>query len=69
MVMSEMVQSYFESPGTPSLADSESRLALGRAGRPDEAAAACLFLCSEAAGCITGVSLPVDGGWQLYDAA
>jgi 3-oxoacyl-[acyl-carrier protein] reductase len=35
---------------------------LGRAGQPDELASAVLFLASERASYITGVTLPVDGG-------
>jgi 3-oxoacyl-[acyl-carrier protein] reductase len=35
---------------------------LGRIGTPGEFANAAVFLCSPAAGFITGVSLPVDGG-------
>jgi 3-oxoacyl-[acyl-carrier protein] reductase len=34
----------------------------GRLGLPEEVAAAALFLCSEAAGYVTGQSLLVDGG-------
>lgn len=36
---------------------------LGREGRPEEVAAAALFLCSDEASYITGVALPVDGGY------
>lgn len=34
-----------------------------RWGEPDELADACLFLCSNKASFITGVALPVDGGY------
>lgn len=37
-------------------------VALGRIGRPEEAAEAALWLCSGAAGYVTGHSLIVDGG-------
>lgn len=36
---------------------------LGRVAQPEEFAAAVTFLASERAGYITGISLPVDGGW------
>jgi NAD(P)-dependent dehydrogenase (short-subunit alcohol dehydrogenase family) len=38
------------------------RIALGRIGRPEEAAAAALWLCSDDAAYVTGHSLIVDGG-------
>jgi meso-butanediol dehydrogenase / (S,S)-butanediol dehydrogenase / diacetyl reductase len=38
--------------------------ALGREGRPEEGAAAILFLASDEASFITGVILPVDGGFS-----
>jgi NAD(P)-dependent dehydrogenase (short-subunit alcohol dehydrogenase family) len=37
--------------------------ALGRAGEPEEVAAAALFLASDDASFVTGHSLVVDGGW------
>jgi NAD(P)-dependent dehydrogenase (short-subunit alcohol dehydrogenase family) len=36
---------------------------IGRLGRPDEIAAAVLWLCSPAASFVLGVPLPVDGGY------
>jgi NAD(P)-dependent dehydrogenase (short-subunit alcohol dehydrogenase family) len=40
-----------------------SFIALGRIGKPEEAAEAVLWLCSDSASYITGNSLIVDGGW------
>ncbi len=34
------------------------------AGTPEDIAAACLFLASDEAKFITGITLPVDGGWS-----
>ena len=38
------------------------RIPLGRESGPEDAPAAIAFLCSEAAGFITGATLSVDGG-------
>ena len=42
------------------------RAPLGRLGQVDDIAKVVLFLVSDEAGYITGVSLPVDGGWLAY---
>jgi meso-butanediol dehydrogenase/(S,S)-butanediol dehydrogenase/diacetyl reductase len=41
-----------------------SRVPMGRAGQPTEIAAAVAFLLADEASYITGVTLPVDGGWM-----
>jgi NAD(P)-dependent dehydrogenase (short-subunit alcohol dehydrogenase family) len=38
---------------------------LGRLAEPEDIAGAALFLASEESGYITGVVIPVDGGWQV----
>ena len=41
----------------------EAQIPLGRVGTPEEFANLVAFLASERASYITGVSIPVDGGW------
>ncbi len=63
---------WIETPLTKALRDNPQRsqeildrTPLGRWGRPEDLAGAAVFLCSPAAGFITGVTLPVDGGYSI----
>lgn len=40
-----------------------ARIPLGRWGRPDEIGSLAVYLCSDAAGFITGTDIVIDGGW------
>jgi gluconate 5-dehydrogenase len=42
-----------------------SRTPMGRFGTPEEVALAAVYLCSDAAGFVTGAVLPVDGGASI----
>jgi NAD(P)-dependent dehydrogenase (short-subunit alcohol dehydrogenase family) len=44
------------------VASFRARAPLGRLGRPEDVADACLFLASSAASFISGANLVVDGG-------
>ena len=44
----------------------EKRIPMGFRAKPDDIAKASLFLVSDDARYITGVTLPVDGGWLAY---
>ncbi|WP_028603000.1 SDR family NAD(P)-dependent oxidoreductase [Ottowia thiooxydans] len=47
----------------------EGRTPLARFGKVHEVTAAASFLLSDAASYVTGVVLPVDGGWSAYGGA
>lgn len=60
-----LLESSFARTEDPKSARARSiaRHPMGRFGRPEEVAAAALFLASDEASFITGAFLPVDGGW------
>ena len=45
----------------------QSRTVMNRYGTPEEQAAAISFLLSDDASFITGIAMPVDGGWSVSD--
>jgi NAD(P)-dependent dehydrogenase (short-subunit alcohol dehydrogenase family) len=63
-INTERVQRLPDEPGGPEYLEAiVAQHPLGRLGRPDEVAAAILFLAGEDASFITGAVLPVDGGF------
>lgn len=60
-IYTHMTRTLTDDPGW--LSQMEAMEPLGRLGQPEEVAHAALFLASEDASFITGVALPVDGGY------
>lgn len=52
--------------GVVSLAEIQKRCPMGRPAEPEDVAKAILFLASDDASFVTGITLPVDGGWLAY---
>lgn len=60
-----MVQEMLEGQ-SDAMAEIMKQQSIGRLGRPEEVAAAVLWLCSAAASFVIGVALPVDGGFTAH---
>lgn len=63
---------YMETDNTEALrndpnrnAQISARIPMGRWGTPDDLATSVLFLASPASGYVTGITVPVDGGWLV----
>jgi NAD(P)-dependent dehydrogenase (short-subunit alcohol dehydrogenase family) len=68
--VNSVAPTFIETPMTASMlakpefrAFVETMIPLGRIGKPDDVAAAVVYLTSPAADMVTGTSLLVDGGW------
>lgn len=46
--------------------DLVAKVPLGRIGRAEELAGAAVYLASDASSFVTGIELPVDGGWRTW---
>ena len=64
-VLTPMVEGHIQA-GNIDVEPLRKRHPLGRLGKPEEIADAALFLASDYSAWITGVNLPVDGGWSAY---
>jgi NAD(P)-dependent dehydrogenase (short-subunit alcohol dehydrogenase family) len=54
---------YSPKPGSPGYQYQVDSTLLGRVGQPAEIAHAALYLASDEASFVTGITMPVDGGW------
>ena len=60
VVATPMIEGVLDDPGFLNMV--ETRIPLGRPGRPEEIAAVSLFLASDEASFVHGAIIPVDGG-------
>ncbi|MBR72366.1 MAG: hypothetical protein CMM30_05420 [Rhodospirillaceae bacterium] len=65
-VKTPMADSFLQSQKNPeeTKAFIESLHPIGRIGRPEDIASGFVYLASEDASWITGIALPIDGGWS-----
>ena len=66
-ILTEMVKVQ-SANGAIDMSSVEAETPMGRLGHPEEIAEAVAFLASPRASFITGITLPVDGGWLAFGA-
>jgi len=64
IIETAMTKSLIDDPAVR--ADALTNTPVGRLGRPEDIAGMAVFLCSEAAGYITGAEILIDGGQTLH---
>lgn len=62
-IATAMTQRSYDDPAMN--ASRQRHMLLKRWGQPEDVANAVAFLCSTESGYITGINLPVDGGWSV----
>jgi 2-hydroxycyclohexanecarboxyl-CoA dehydrogenase len=65
VIETPMMQRAADQGDLPPISAVVARAPLGRLGTAEDIAAACVFLCSDEAGYITGQAINVNGGWYL----
>lgn len=70
VTVNSIAPGYFRTDNTRALQDDPARserilgrIPAGRWGEPQDLAGAAIFLASDASAYVTGITLPVDGGW------
>ena len=69
-VKTPMADSFLKSQDNPEKTKKyiESLHPIGRIGKPEDIASGFAYLASEDASWITGIALPIDGGWSAGSA-
>jgi NAD(P)-dependent dehydrogenase (short-subunit alcohol dehydrogenase family) len=62
MILTDMTRFHWEKPGPARYI--KKRVPVGRIGRPEDIGNACVFLASEQAAYISGITVRVDGGYM-----
>jgi NAD(P)-dependent dehydrogenase (short-subunit alcohol dehydrogenase family) len=66
LIDTPMAQRAVQDPAVTAFLQGKQPLAPG-AGRPEDCSDAAVFLCSDEARLVTGVVLPIDGGWCVSE--